>query len=177
MKPQNKPFTFTVQIFDKGGKHFRKYTKDTLQMLYDTSPSAANFEMIIVVEGLVFMALRSYYIKAKDEKPYGKFIKNKKEGTFYNAIEKIYYLGIIDRVLKEKLHKYRDLRNEIAHDLFQMKSVLIEGVTFKDYLHSKSLEELFESGLTVFVELGDIITPGRPTQEEYLKRFSGFYRR
>ncbi len=167
---------FTVQINDKDGKHFRKYTKDTLQMLFDTSPSAANFEMMIVVEGLVYMAVRSFYIITKQENEYNKFIADRKNSTFYHAIEKIYLLGIIDEDLKVKLHYFRQLRNDIAHDLFQIKSIFTDKVPkFKDYSHTKSLKDLFQVGLDVFVSLGSIITPGVPNQEEYLKRLSGYY--
>ncbi len=147
-------------------------------MLFDTSPSAANFEMIIVIEGIVFMAIRTYYIVTKQEKEYDIFITNKKIGTFYNAIEKLYKLGIIDLDLQKKLHSYRELRNEIAHDLFQLKSVYTEDTPkFKDYPHTTALKNLFDTGLEAFNLLGEIITPGRPTQEEYLKRFSGHYKR
>lgn len=169
---------FTVQINDKNGIQFRKYTKDTFQMLFDTSPSAANFEMIIVLEGLVFTAIRMHYMVTKKEKDYDKFISNKKRGTFYNAIEKLYKLGIIDLSLKDKLHTYRELRNEIAHDLFQLKSVYTEGTPkFKDYPHTTALKNLFDTGLDSFNLLGEIITPGIPNQEEFLKRFSGYYKK
>lgn len=169
---------FTVIVNDGEGHHFRRYNKDTLQMLYDVSPSAANFEMIIVIEGLVFMAIRSYYIVSKNEKGYGQFINKKKTATFYHAIEFLYKLGIIENNLKKELHEYRELRNEIAHDLFQFKSVFTEKApTFKNVSHTESLEKLFDKGLEIFILLGTIITPGHPSQVEYLKRFSGYYKR
>lgn len=171
-------FNFGIQINNKEGKPFRKYTKDTLQMLFDTSPSAANFEMIIVIEGLVFMGIRLFYMISKQNNEYNKFIKDKKASTFYRAIEKLYCLGIIDESLQRKLHSYREQRNEIAHDLFQLKSIYTESAPkFKNFTHTDLLKKLFDQGLEIFIAFEDIITPGRPTQEEYLKKFSGYYKR
>lgn len=169
---------FGVQIKSKNGSHFRNYTQDTLQMLFDTSPSAANFELIIVIEGLIFMAIRSFYLLINKEAEYSKYIANKNGASFYNAIEKIYKLGIIDETLRKDLHKFRELRNDIAHDLFQLKTVYTEGAPqFKDYPYENSLRDLFESGLKVFVDLGQVVTPGHPSKEEYIKRFTGAYKR
>jgi DNA-binding transcriptional ArsR family regulator len=169
---------FGLQINNKDGSLYRKYTKDTLHMLFSISPTAANFELMIVIEGVVFMGVRSFYIINKQEQEYDKFIADKSQSTFSGAIQRLYMMGIIDEPLKEKLITYKTLRNEIAHDWFQIKTVYTEGVpSFKEFSHDESLKKLFDSGLDVFVELGEVITPGRPTTEEYLKRFQGQYRR
>ncbi len=174
MTANKKPFAFTVQINNKDGSPYRKYTKETLQMLFAISPSAANFELIIVIEGIVFMAIRSFYMMTHRESEYGKFLENGRESTFYSATQKIYTLGIVDKKLYKKLDTFRTLRNEIAHDLFQIKSVFTKkSPKFKDESHDQSLKKLFNTGLEVFAELGEVVTPGRPTQMEYVKRFTG----
>lgn len=168
-----------LAVNSKGGRHFRKYTKDTLQMLFDTSPSAGCFEIIIVIEGMVFMGVRSIYLNNNDAAGYDIFLKDKIQGkTFFNAIDKLYIRGIVDEPLRKKLHIFRNMRNDIAHDLFQLKTIFTSKYpVFKDYPYDKSLKDLFDLGLDVFCLLIEDITPGIPTQKEYEKRFKGFYRR
>ena len=170
---------FSLTVNKKGGAQYRKYSQDTLQMLFDTSPSAACFEITIVVEGLIFTAVRLIYILTNNEKGYEKFLRDKKDGeSFYNAIEKLYFWGVIDKNLKDDLHTFRTMRNEIAHDLFQLKTVFTtQAPKFRDYSHDEVLKNFFDKGLEVFSEMGDIITPGVPTKEEFIKKFSGFYKR
>lgn len=66
---------FFIQINDRGGQHFRKYTRDSLIMLFDTSPTAANFELMILIEGLTFLALRTHFIISNNEKAYEVFLR------------------------------------------------------------------------------------------------------
>jgi len=70
------------------------------------------------------------------EKPeeYTRFLADKRESTFYEAIERIYKLGIIDKTARRTLHNYRRERNEIVHDLFRFKTInLTNKVAFKDF--------------------------------------------
>lgn len=168
---------FFIQINEKGGKHFRRYTKESLQMLFDVSPTACNFELMLLIEGEVFLAYRTFCIISKCEEEYEAFIGNKYESTFSNAIEKIYQLGIIDDALKTKLNKYRELRNEIAHDLFRFKSLNSKSrIAFKDYSYTEMLEEMYKKGVEIIISLTELIIPDSKNPE-YLKRFSGAYKR
>lgn len=178
MSSKQTPFVFTVQINNQDGSLYRKYTKDTLQMLFAVSPSAANFELIIVIEGLVFMAIRSHYMVTNQQSEYNVFLSDRNESTFYSAIQKICTLGIIGKNLHIRLENFRKLRNEVAHDLFQIKSVFTKKAPqFKKDSYEQSLKNLFNTGLEIFTEFGEIVTPGKPTQKEYMKRFSGAYKR
>lgn len=170
--------TMGVRINDRDGKHYRIYTKDTLQMLFDVSPSAVNFELMILIESLTFFAYRVSCEMREVADEYKEFLSGKGSATFYEAIERIYNWGIIDRKLKSKLHKYREERNIIVHDLFRLKSFDAEtGVAFKDFSYKEAQEKLFTYGIQIFEPIVKAVTPGLPTQEEYLKRFSGYYRR
>lgn len=168
---------FYIQINEKGGEHFRRYTKESLQMLFDVSPTACNFELMLLIEGVVFLAYRTYCIVSKCEEEYDAFIKDRKINTFSNAIEKIYQLGIIDTSLKTKLNSYRELRNEVAHDLFRFKDLNSKNrVAFKDYSYKEMLKEFYEKGMIIIVSLAEIIIPDNK-DGEYLKRFTEVYKR
>ena len=164
--------SFYIQINDRGGKHFRKYTVDSLQMLFDISPTAANFELMVLIEGLVFMALRVHFMVTDNEKSYDQFIA--KNDRLECAIDKLASEKIISRVLKGQLTEYRKMRNEIAHNAFRMK-LLNSRIfpEFKNYSYSEALLELFEKGMDIFKEFSKFIVPGKPTQEEFLARFRG----
>lgn len=166
---------FFIQVNDKGGKHFRKYTKDTLQMLFDVSPTAANFELMILVEAVVFLGYRTYCIVNKCEGDYDAFIKNKNESSFGKAIKKIYDLKIIGEPLFNKLNKYREMRNDIAHDLFKIKSI---GTTpdarfsFREYSYTDALRGMFDIGVECIEDLAEIIIPSKDKWKEYLIHFT-----
>ena len=171
-KPAGDKCSFYIQINDKGGKHFRKYTVDNLQMLFDISPTAANFELMVLIEGLVFMALRVHFMVTGNEKGYDQFIA--KNDRLECAIDRLASEKIISSALKGQLADYRKMRNEIAHNVFRMKSLNSRVFPeFKNYSYSKALSELFERGMGIFKEFSKFIAPGRPTQEEFLTRFRG----
>ena len=163
---------FFIQVNDKGGGHFRKYTEDSLQMLFDTSPSAANFELMVLVEGLVFMSLRTHFIIADNEEGYEKFLK--RDDRLKTAIDKLVIEHIVDRNLERKLDEYRKIRNEIVHNIYRMKSFKSKLFpTFKDYSYIDAYKSLFQIGMGVFREFSEIIVPGKPSQASYLRRFRG----
>ena len=66
-----------IQINDKGGKHYRTYTPESLQMLFDVSPSAANFELAILIEGLTFLGYRITCEVRKKPEEYTRFLADK----------------------------------------------------------------------------------------------------
>ncbi len=165
---------FYIQINEKGGKYFRKYTEDTLQMLYDISPTAANFELMVLIEGLVFMALRVHFIVIGKKNDYEKFIE--KDDRLNCAIDKLASEEIIDKVLEGQLIDYRKMRNEIAHNAFRIKSFKSKLFPlFKDYSYSEAFKDLFNKGMKIFRGFSKFIVPGRPSQGEFIKRFKGKY--
>lgn len=163
---------FFIQINEKGGKHFRKYTEDSLQILFDTSPSAANFELMILIEGLVFLALRTHFIIAGKEGDYEKFLK--KDDRVKKAIDKLVSEHIIEEGLKKKLNEYRGMRNEIAHNAYRMKSFKSKVFpSFKEYSYTDAFEALFHKGMEIFREFSKFMVPGKPSKLAYIKRFRG----
>lgn len=158
----------------KAGQHYRTYTPESLQMLYDVSPSAANFELAILIEGLTFLGYRITCEVRKKPEEYTEFLSNKRVSTFYEAIERIYKLKIIDNTVKTTLHKYREKRNEIVHDLFRLKTInLTDKVAFKDFSYKKAQEDLFKSGIEALKSLYKFIVPGSISWNEYKKRLEG----
>ena len=163
---------FYIQINEKGGIHFRKYTEDSLEMLFDISPTAANFELMVLIEGLVFMALRIHFIVTGKENDYEEFIK--RNDSLDCAIDKLASEKIIGEALKVQLTEYRKMRNEIAHNAFRMKSLKSKLFpTFNDYSYSDVLKDLFNKGMKIFMEFSRFIVPGKPSPKEFAQRFKG----
>ena len=163
-----------IQINDKGGKHYRTYTRESLQMLFDVSPSAANFELAILIEGLTFLGYRiSCEIRKKAEE-YSNFLADKKSATFYEVIERIYKLGIIDETAKTILHDYRQERNGIVHALFRLKTInLTKEVEFKDFSYKEAQEKLFYLGIEALESLYKSIVPGSIPWKDYISKLEG----
>ena len=171
-KPVGGKSNFFIQINDRGGKHFRRYTVDSLQMLFDISPTAANFELMVLIEGMVFMALRVHFMVIGNKKGYKQFIV--KNDRLECAIDKLAFEKIISPALKGQLTEYRKIRNEIVHNAFRIKSLDSRIFPeFKNYSYSEAFSELFKKGVDIFKEFSKFIVPGRPTQEEFLARFRG----
>lgn len=161
---------FSIQVNDKGGKHFRKYTEDTLRTFFDASPTAANFELMVLIEGLVFMALRIHFVSVGDAKGYDRFVK--KNDRLENAVKKLSSVGVVDSKLRSNLTNYRKMRNEISHNLFRMKSFDSKIFPkFKNYSYSKALADLFEMGMGIFKAFSTFMVPGT---SNFAKKFPGF---
>jgi hypothetical protein len=138
-----------VQINDKGGKHFRKYTEDSLQMLFDAAPTAAVFELTVLIEGLTFMALRIHFINIGEKEGYEKFIKH--NDSLECAVNKLALEKIINEELKKELTDFRKMRNDLTHNLFRMKTLDSEIFPeLKDYSYSEALSTLFKKGIEIF---------------------------
>lgn len=150
-----------IQINDRDAKHYRTYMAESLQMLFNVSPSAANFELAILIEGLTFLGYRITCKVRKKPEEYTKLLSNKKASTFYEAIERIYKLKIIDNTAKTTLHKYREKSNEIVHDLFRLKTInLTDKVAFKDFSYKENQEDLFKIGIEALKSLYKFVVPG-----------------
>jgi hypothetical protein len=163
-----------IQINDKGGKHYRTYTEESLQMLFDVSPSAANFELAILIEGLLFLGYRFSCEIRKNPNEYDEFLSDKKHSSFYGVIERIYKLKIIDDVLKGKLHKYRQERNEIIHDLFRLKTInMTKKIAFKDFSYIEAQEKLFKNGILALQAIYKIVVPGATPWNQFLINLGG----
>lgn len=149
-----KKMNFTIQINDRGGAPFRKYTPDTLVMLFQTSKTAANFELMVLIEGLSFLA---YYMHLTLN---GRSSEYDEKADFADVIDKLEEKKIIGKKLKGKLHSYRKQRNQIVHDLFRIKSFHKEP-DFKNYSYEVELEKLFWSGMNAFDDLYKRIMPSK----------------
>ncbi len=159
---------FYVQINDSNGKHFRKYTIDTLQAIYDTSPTAASFEIMVLIEGLVFLAIYTHYLLNNNEQEYHQFVNQKYKPSLGKGIKKLEEVCSFDDSIISELRKYQNLRNDVAHDLFRFKG---QDLT-SEYSFSDKIEELFNQGLETLKVFAPLVVPNQPNQQQYFKNFN-----
>lgn len=157
---------YPIRINDKGGKLFRKYTEDTLRTIYSASPLGANYEVSVLIEGLVFMALLTYYAFQGRPIDYFKFVFKRRMPALGEGLRLLKDVDIFEDSVIKEVEKYKKLRNDFIHDPFKMKTM-----RFNDHSVGQSLEQLFEQGMKVLELLSPLITPGRPSVEEWRKRY------
>jgi len=166
---------FSIKINDKGGIPYRDYTPDTLRRLFIESKTAANFEIMALIEGLTYLGYFLYCNITKQPEKYEKILKDLDKGSFKSVINYLYYEGVIDKTLRKQLHEYRGKRNHVVHNWLQLKTPL--NPKLKDYSYDEALGELFQCGMKTLLPLHKAITPSKETWGEYVKKFSGLYRR
>lgn len=157
---------YPIRINDKNGKLFRKYTEDTLRTIYSSSPLGANYEVSVLIEGLVFMALLSYYALQGKPIDYFEFVLKKRMPTLGAGLKRLKNIGIFEDSVIKEVEKYKNFRNDFIHDPFKMKTMV-----FNNHSVVESLEQLFEQGIKVLELLSPLVTPGRPSIEEWKKRY------
>ncbi len=159
---------YPIHIFDKGGKSiFRKYNEDTLRTIYSASKLGANYEVFVLVEGLIFMAILSYYTLRGEVQEYFDFLFQEPMPGLGAGINKLKKLQILEDLLEE-IEAYKKARNAFAHDPFRLKAMV-----FTDYHVSEECERLFEQGMLLLNKLSPLVQPGFPTMDEYKRRFKG----
>src|SRR4030042_381453 len=166
---------FSIRIFEKGGLPYRHYTPTSLNKLFIDSKTAANFELLAIIEGLTYLGYFVYCNVTKQSQKYEAILKNPIKGSFKSVIDYLYDAGIIDRELHGLLHDYREKRNAVVHNWLQLKTPL--NPALKDYSHDKALGELFKSGMKTLGLLHKAITPSKENWEEYVKKFRGLQKR
>lgn len=157
---------YPIRINDKGGVVFRKYTEDTLQTLYDSSPLGANYEVSVLVEGLVFMALLNYYALRGQEIEYFTFVLRENTPSLGDGLARLKEVRIFEDPVINELKEYKRLRNNFIHDPFKMKTMIFDDVSI-----FQSLERLFQQGIKVLRLLSPLTTPGHPTVAEWKRRY------
>lgn len=157
---------YPIRINDKGGKLFRKYTEDTLQTIYSASALGANYEVSVLIEGLVFMALLNYYSLHDRTIDYFDFVLKKRMPALGEGLKRLKNIDIFENSVIKEIEKYKALRNNFIHDPFKMKTMI-----FNDHSVVQSLEQLFEQGIKVLELLSPLVTPGIPSVEEWKKRY------
>ncbi len=132
------------------------------------TPLGANYEVMVLVEGLVFLAIFQYYALHEESNKYFEYVFNKKSyPTLGNGISMLTKLELFkESPVTSELKTYKELRNEFTHDPFKMKTMYFEG-----YCISDSLEKLFEQGIKVLNLLSPLVQPGTPTLEEWKRRY------
>ena len=157
---------YPIRINDKGGKLFRKYTEDTLRTIYDTSPLGANYEVSVLIEGLVFIALLNYYTLRGQQVNYFEFVLQKKTPALGEGLRRLKAIDVFEGSVVKEIEEYKRLRNKFIHDPFKIKTMI-----FENHSITQSLEQLFEQGMKVLRLLSVLTTPGRPSVAEWKKRY------
>ncbi len=166
---------YSIKIFEKGGLPYRNYTPSSLKQLFIESKTAANFELLAIIEGLTYLGYFLYCNITKQSEVYEKALKDPIKGSFKAVINSLYDLGIIDEELQKLLQDYREKRNAVVHNWLQMKTPLNPNLS--DYSHDEALGELFKSGMKTLGLLYKSVCPSKENWEEYKKRFNGLYKR
>lgn len=165
---------FSIKFNDRGGIPYRDYNPTTFQKLFNESRTAANFELMVLIEGLTFLAYFIYcQLKGKPEK-YNEILNDPTQGSFKSVTDLLFSLGIISEELKNQLHEYRIKRNKITHNWLKIKTPL--DVNLKEYSFDEALKDLFDCGMNVLPVLHKAVTPTKDTWIDYLKRFAGLYK-
>ena len=164
---------FSIKINDKGGIPYRDYNPATLRKLFIESKTAANFEIMALIEGLTYLGCFLYCNITKHPEKYEKILENRV--PFGSVINYLYHEGVINKTLKEQIHKYKEKRNNVVHNWLQLKTPL--NPKLNEYSYDEVLGELFQCGMRTLLLLHKAITPSKETWEEYVKKFSGLYKR
>lgn len=163
-------FRYSIKIFEKGGVPYRHYTPESLEKLFLESKTAANFEVMALIEGLTNFAYFLYCNLTKQKEKYDEVLKDQYKGSFKSVIDYINESGIIDSELKEQLHEYRKMRNEVMHNWLQLKTPL--NPDLDKYSHEQALNDLYILGMKVLGLLHRAVTPSHENWEEYTKKFT-----
>lgn len=130
---------FQIKIFEKNGSIYRTYTEEYFKNKFKESKIEANFELMMVIEGLTFIiCLLDYTLNGK-EREYFEFAR---EASFKDAIKKI--KKIIGKKLEERINIYRKKRNELVHNWLNIKCT---KENLRNYSYDEALNELFNYGL------------------------------
>lgn len=157
---------FTVN--EKGGRPFRKYTKDTFEILYSTTRLGANYELSVVIEGLIFISILTFYAFRKEELKYFEFVLSTPTPSLGSGIRKLKSFNIFPERIIQKLERYQKLRNDFIHDPFRLKTM-----KFNNHSIESSLEELFNLGMDLFHELNNLVFPKENRAGEWKEFFKG----
>lgn len=166
---------YSIKIFERGGLPYRNYTPDSLDKLFTESKTAANFEIMALIEGMTFLGYFIFCNVSKEPEKYEAIIKNPSKGSFSSVINYLYQSGIIDIDLKDLLHEYRKKRNSITHNWLQLKTPL--NPDLKDYSYDEALGDLFKAGKLCLGLLYKAVVPSKDSWEDYVKRFEGLQKR
>ncbi len=162
---------YSIKIFERGGLPYRNYTPFSLKQLFIESKTAANFELLAIIEGLTYLGYFLFCNITKQPEVYEKALKHPTKGSFKAVIDDLYEAGIIDEKIQKLLQEYRNKRNAVVHNWLQMKTPL--NPDLKDYSHDEALGDLFKSGMEALVLLHRAVVPSKDTWDEYVKKFQG----
>ena len=166
--PTDEP-RYSIKVFDKNGVPYRNYTYSFLNQLFLSSKTAANFEVMALVEGLSFLGYFIYCNASKQPENYEKLINSKMRNNFSTVINCLRKAGIIDKETKKKLHNYRNKRNDVFHNWLQLKTPL--NPKLSEYSYDEVLGELFKCGMEALHMIQKAITPTKENWEEYTLKF------
>lgn len=166
---------YSIKVFGKGGLPYRNYTPSSLNQLYIESKTAANFELLAIIEGLTYLGYFLYCNITKQPEVYEKHLKDPIKGSFKLVINYLFDFGIIDEELQGLLQDYREKRNAVVHNWLQMKTPL--NPNLKDYSHDEALGDLFKAGTKTLGLLYKAVCPSKENWGEYVEKFQGLKKR
>lgn len=168
-------YSFSIKVNDRGGVPYRDYTPTTFRKLFLESKTGANFELMSLIEGMTYLGYFVYCNLTKQPEKYDQILKNHIKGSFNAIIGYLYKEGIIDEELRDQLYEYKKKRNEVMHNWLPLKNPI--NPKLKDYSHDEALGDLYKCGMKTLTLLNKVITPNKETWTEYVKKFTGLYKR
>jgi len=167
--------SFSIKVNDKGGIPYRDYTPTIFRKLFLESKTGANFELMSLIEGLTYLSYFIFCHVSGTPERYNEVLEKPIKNSFGVVIDYLYDGGVFDKPLRDQLIEYKNKRNEVVHNWLPLKNPLNPNLS--EYSHDEALGKLFKCGIKTLTMLHRTVTPTKETWVEYVKKFSGLYKK